>query len=143
LAISRPFANDTLLLEAIIAGQCDVGIVNTYYLGRLLRDRPDAPVAPYWADQAELGVHVNVSGAGVTQHAPRPEAALAFLEWLSQPAAQELFAGLNLEYPANPDVTVDPLVTSWGTFRQSTFNLAQAGALQSDAVRLMDRAGYR
>ncbi|HSN70322.1 MAG TPA: extracellular solute-binding protein [Steroidobacteraceae bacterium] len=137
------FSNDTLLLQAIAAGQCDVGIVNTYYLGRLLRDEPDLPLVPFWADQAEVGVHVNVSGAGVTSHAPNREAAIAFLEWLSSPAAQALFAGLNLEYPANPEVDIDPLVASWGTYRQSTFNLAQAGALQADAVRLMDRAGYR
>jgi iron(III) transport system substrate-binding protein len=137
------FSNDTLLLQAIAAGQCDVGIVNTYYLGRLQRDAPQTPVAPFWADQASLGVHVNVSGAGVTRHAPRPQAAIEFLEWLSAPQAQALFAGLNFEYPANPGVEVDPLVASWGTYRQSTFNLSQAGALQSAAVRLMDRAGYR
>lgn len=140
---AEPFSNDTLLMEAIAAGQCDVGLVNTYYFGRLLRDKPDLPVKLFWADQAGQGVHVNVSGAGVTAHAPRAEAAKKFLEWLSQPEAQSLFAGLNLEYPASPAVKADPMVLAWGEFKASPMNVAQAGELQASAVKLMDRVGYR
>lgn len=140
---AEPFSNDTLLMEAIAAGQCDVGLVNTYYFGRLLRDRPGLPVKLFWADQAGQGVHVNISGAGVTAHAPRTAAAKKFLEWLSQPEAQSLFAGLNLEYPANPAVPADPVVAAWGDFKPSPMNVAQAGELQAAAVKLMDRAGYR
>ena len=140
---AEPFSNDTLLMEAIAAGQCDVGIVNTYYFGRLLRDRPQLPLRLFWADQAGHGVHVNISGAGVTAHAPHAAAAQKFLEWLSTAPAQTLFAGLNLEYPANPAVPADPAVTAWGQFRQSEMNVAKAGELQAAAVKLMDRAGYR
>lgn len=140
---AEPFSNDTLLMEAIAAGQCDVGLVNTYYFGRLLRDRPDLPLKLFWADQAGRGVHVNISGAGVTAHAPRSERARKFLEWLSQPEAQSLFAGLNLEYPANPAVKADPIVLAWGEFKPSSMNVAQAGELQATAVKLMDRVGYR
>lgn len=140
---AEPFSNDTLLMEAIAAGQCDVGLVNTYYFGRLLRDRADLPVKLFWADQAGQGVHVNISGAGVTAHAPRAEAAQKFLEWLSQPEAQSLFAGQNLEYPASPAVKADPIVAAWGEFKPSPMNVAQAGELQAAAVKLMDRAGYR
>jgi iron(III) transport system substrate-binding protein len=140
---AEPFSNDTLLMEAIAAGQCDVGIVNTYYFGRLLRDRPDLPLKLFWADQSGHGVHVNISGAGITTHAPRAAQAQRFLEWLSTPPAQTLFAGLNLEYPANPAVPADPAVVAWGAFRQSEMNVAKAGELQAAAVRLMDRAGYR
>src|SRR5690606_34109777 len=132
------FASDTQLIEAIAAGQCDVGIVNTYYYGRLLRDDPDIPVKLFWADQRGSGVHVNVSGAGITTHAPHREAAQKFLEWLSQDESQSMFAGLNLEYPANPNVKADPLVLSWGAFKSNPINLAKAGELQADAVRLMD-----
>ena len=137
------FSNDNLLMEAIIAGQCDVGIVNTYYFGRLLRDKPDAPIKLFWADQATNGVHVNISGAGVTKHAPHKEAAQKLLEWLSQPEAQALFAGQNLEYPASPAVKADPVVTAWGEFKSSPLPIAKAGELQADAVKLMDRAGYQ
>jgi iron(III) transport system substrate-binding protein len=137
------FANDTQLMEAIAAGQCDVGIVNTYYFGRLQRDQPDIPVKIFWPDQEGSGVHVNVSGAGITQYAPRREAAQKFLEWLSQDESQSMFAGLNLEYPANPQVAADPIVAGWGEFKANPINLAKAGELQAAAVRLMDRAGYR
>jgi iron(III) transport system substrate-binding protein len=140
---TKVFSNDVLLMEAIIAGQCDVGIVNTYYFGRLLRDKPGAPIKLFWADQAANGVHVNVSGAGVTAHAPHPEAAQKLLEWLSMPEAQSLFAGLNLEYPASPAVKADPSVLAWGNFKPSPLNIAKAGELQASAVKLMDRAGYR
>lgn len=140
---TEPFSNDTLLMEAIAAGQCDLGLVNTYYFGRLLREKPQLPLKLFWADQASNGVHVNVSGAGVTAHAPHREVAQKFLEWLSQPAAQALFAGLNLEYPASPAVKADATVLAWGDFKQSPMNVAKAGELQSVAVKLMDRAGYR
>ncbi|MFZ5655341.1 MAG: extracellular solute-binding protein [Pseudomonadota bacterium] len=140
-----PFASDTQVIEAIAAGQCDLGLVNTYYLGRLQRERPDLPVALFWPDQAagEQGAHVNVSGAGVTRHSPRPAAARAFIEWLSAGEAQQLFASLNLEYPVNPEVAPDPLVAGWGEFRADDINLAAAGEYQAAAVRLMDRAGYQ
>jgi iron(III) transport system substrate-binding protein len=140
---TEPFSNDTLLMEAIVAGQCDVGLVNTYYFGRLIRDKPELPIRLFWADQSVNGVHVNVSGAGVTTHAPHAEAARKFLEWLTTPDAQSLFAGLNLEYPANPAVKPNPVVEAWGTFKPSPMNVAKAGELQSAAVKLMDRAGYR
>lgn len=137
------FSNDTKTMEAILAGQCDVAIVNTYYFGRLKKKQPDASLALFWPNQARSGVHVNVSGAGVTRHARHPEAALRLLEWLSTPEAQGMFAGLNMEYPANPAVAPDPLVASWGEFKADTINVAEAGRLQVRAVMLMDRAGYR
>jgi iron(III) transport system substrate-binding protein len=109
----------------------------------LLREKPDLPVKLFWADQAGQGVHINISGAGVTEHAPRSEQAKKFLEWLSRPEAQSLFAGQNLEYPASPSVEPDPIVKAWGDFKRSPMNVAQAGELQATAVKLMDRAGYR
>ena len=136
------FANDILLMKAIEAGQCDVGIVNTYYFGRLQRDEPQLPLKLFWADQQAAGTHVNISGAGVTTNAPRAEKARKFLEWLSQPEAQAVFAGTDLEYPASPTAKIDPQVAGWGTFKASPLNVAGAGELQPAAVRLMDRVGY-
>lgn len=137
------FSNDNLLMEAIAAGQCDVGIVNTYYYGRLLRDKPEIPVKLFWADQQGSGVHVNIAGAGITQHAPHRQAAQKFLEWLSQGDSQALVAEINLEYPANPQVKAAPVVLGWGDFKANSINIAKAGELQAAAVMLMDRAGYR
>ena len=140
---TQPFANDTLLMEAIAAGQCDVGIVNTYYFGRLERDNSQIPVKLFWADQSGQGTHVNISGAGVTAHAPHADKALKFLEWLSQPGSQAMIASVDLEYPASPKQEPDPRVASWGKFKGNPLNVAKAGELQPAAVRLMDRAGYR
>lgn len=137
------FANDTQLLEAIAAGQCQVGVVNTYYLGRILKDRPEFPVKLHWANQGSGGAHVNVSGAGVVATSRQAAAAERFLEWLSAGEAQRFFAAVNAEYPANAQVGVDPLVAGWGQFESSQINLGEAGKLQPQAVRLMDRAGYR
>ena len=137
------FSNDTALMEAIVAGQCDVGIVNTYYFGRMKRDNPQLPLSLFWANQDSSGVHINISGGAVTKYAPHPEQAKALLEWMTQPKAQALLAEINLEYPVNPTVEPAEEVKSWGEFREDDLNVSVAGALQVDAVKLMDRAGYR
>lgn len=136
-------ANDVTLLETIAAGGCDVGIANHYYLAREYAENPDFPVLLTWADQAGNGVHVNVSGGGVTAHTDQPELAQAFLEWLATDG-QQVFVGDNYEYPANPAVEPDPLlVERFGTdVVRDPLNAAEMGALNPDAVRLMDEAGY-
>jgi iron(III) transport system substrate-binding protein len=134
---------DSKILEAIAAGQCDVGVVNTYYLARILTKRADFPVAAFWADQAGAGTHVNVSGAGVTAHAKNRASAIRLLEFLSTPEAQQLFVDANHEFPANPQAAVPPLLARWGRFKQDELNVAAAGELQAAAVKLADRAGYR
>lgn len=137
-----PYSNDTLAIDAVVAGQCDVTVVNTYYLGRMLVEKPDLPVKIFWPNQQGRGVHINISGAGITQHAKHPQPAQQLLEWLSSAEAQYQFAELNMEYPANESVKPAPLVASWGEFKKDMVNLEAAGRLQSAAVKLMDKAGY-
>ncbi|WP_127714065.1 extracellular solute-binding protein [Halobacteriovorax sp. HLS] len=139
------FSNDTAAIKAIIAGQCDVTIVNTYYFGRLLKENKDLPVKIFWPNQkTKLGVHINVSGAGVLKYSKHKKEATKFLEWLSSGKAQELFASVNMEYPANPNVNLDPLVKSWGSFKSDKeFNLSKAGMLQKDAIKLMHEVHYK
>ncbi|WP_028583346.1 extracellular solute-binding protein [Desulfogranum mediterraneum] len=138
-----PFANDTKALEAVAAGIGDVTIVNTYYFGRLLKKQPDLPLAIFWPNQGSSGVHVNVSGAGITAHAKHRQAALQLLEWLSGTEAQQQFAALNMEYPVNAQVEVDPLVKEWGGFVANPMNVARYGELQAEAIKLMDRVNYK
>jgi iron(III) transport system substrate-binding protein len=142
-----PFPDDTKAMEAAAAGLCDVTVVNTYYYGRLMEKKPDLPLGIFWPNQnlkaANAGVHVNVSGAGVTRHAKNEAEAIRLLEWLSSDKAQNLFADLNMEYPANPRIKSDPAVAAWGTFSQNLINVSEAGKLQSKAVMLMDRVGYK
>ncbi len=139
---TEPYSNDTMLMEDIAAGRCDVGIVNTYYFGRLHKDDPNIALALFWPNQDDRGVHVNISGAGITTHAKNPEGAQALLEWLSSADAQYTFAELNQEYPVNPEVKPSEQVQSWGSFKADQVNMGSAGRLQADAVKLMDRAGY-
>ncbi|MGV6827364.1 MAG: Fe(3+) ABC transporter substrate-binding protein [bacterium] len=140
---TAPFSNDTKMMEAIAAGQCDVGIANTYYFGRLQKKNPNIKLALFWPNQDSTGVHVNVSGAGITAHAKQRDKATKLLEWLSSTEAQQTLAGLNMEYPVNSAVKMSPIVAAWGSFKADQENLATAGKLQAKAVMLMDRAGYR
>ena len=137
-----PFADDTALIQAIDAGQCDVGIVNTYYFGRLHKQQPDLKAALFWPNQADRGVHVNLAGAGVTRHAPNAEAAQKLLEWMTTPEAQEVFAGVNQEFPANPQVKPSAEVAAWAEFKADTIPVEVAGKRQAEAIKLMDRAGW-
>ncbi|MFG0582742.1 extracellular solute-binding protein [Pseudomonas sp. zjy_9] len=137
------FPDDTALLQAIDAGQCDVGITNTYYYGRLHKQQPDLKVKPFWPNQDDRGVHVNLAGAGVTQHAPHAEQARKLLEWMTTPEAQGIFAGVNQEYPANPAVEPSAEVASWGSFKADSVATEVAGKRQAEATMLMDRAGWQ
>jgi iron(III) transport system substrate-binding protein len=138
-----PLSDDTRALEFVAAGKCDVTIVNTYYFGRLMSKDPKLPLAVFWPNQNDGGVHVNISGAGITRHGRNEAAAIKLLEFLSSDKAQNLFADVNMEYPANPRIAADPFVAAWGGFKQNPMNLVKAGELQTTAVKLMDRAGYQ
>jgi iron(III) transport system substrate-binding protein len=134
---------DTKILEAIAAGQCDVGLTNSYYLARQLAKDPSVPVALFWANQQTTGTHVNVSGAGVTAHARNRASAIRLLEYLSTVEAQQMFANTSMEFPVNPKAEAHPIVRGWGAFRQDDINVASAGEFQAAATRLSDRAGYK
>nr|NLU59721.1 extracellular solute-binding protein [Pseudomonas sp. BIGb0427] len=136
------FSDDTALLQAINAGQCDVGIVNTYYYGRLHKENPKLAVKLFWPNQADRGVHVNLSGIGLTKYAPHPEAAKKLVEWMTGAEAQKIFAGVNQEFPANPAVAPSEEVAAWGTFKADSIAVEVAGKRQAEAIRLMDRAGW-
>jgi iron(III) transport system substrate-binding protein len=135
--------SDTRILEAIAAGQCDVALTNSYYLGRLLAKDPGFPVAPFWANQHTTGTHVNISGAAVTAHTKNRANAIKLIEFLSRPEAQQLFVDSNFEYPVNPQAPVHPILAKWGPFKQDDINIAAAGELQAAAIKLADRAGYK
>lgn len=144
---TSPFPDDTKAMEAVAAGQCDLTLVNTYYYGRLMEKNPNLPLAIFWPNQSlkdkSSGVHVNISGAGVTRHAKNPAGAQKLIEWLASEKAQNRFADVNMEYPVNPKVAPDAKVAAWGSFKQNLVNVKEAGSLQAKAVKLMDRAGYK
>jgi len=141
----EPYNKDTDVINAIIEGQCDVGIVNHYYLGRMLRSNPDIPVNLFWPNQGESedGVHVDISGAGVLKYAKNKEIAITFLNWLSSKKAQNLFANKNMEYPVNPNVKPYSLLQIWGNFKENTDHISQSGKNRDKAIELMHRTNYK
>ncbi len=142
-----PFSNDTQTMQAVIAGQCDVAIVNTYYFGRLEKAALDKgetlPLKIFFSNQDDRGIHVNVSGVGVTANAKNREQAVKFVEWLSDGEAQNMLADLNQEFPVNPTIEASEEVKSWGSFKEDDVDITIAGQRQAEAVILMDKAGYR
>lgn len=137
------FSSDTLLLKAIASGECHVGLSNTYYLARLKAEDPSFNVKVFWANQTSRGTHVNVMGAGVVVASSNKANAKKFLEWAVQPKAQSMFSNANYEFPILDGAEANELVKSWGDFKADEMPLENAGKFQRDAVKLMDRAGYR
>ena len=145
----KPQGGDTDQIRAVAAGECDVALANTYYLARLTVSRKEADrdvaakVAIFWPDQDGLGVHVNISGAGVTRAAGHVDEAIALLEYLAGPKAQRNYAEVVHEYPVRADVAWSDVVSSWGRFKADDLNLAILGENNAEAVRIADRAGWR
>ena len=138
-----PFKRDSHVMSAIKAGTCDLGLINTYYFGRLQRRGKDNSIALFWANQKDSGTHVDISGAAVTRYAPNKAGAVKFLKWLTGRNAQSFYANGNMEYPVNPEVKAHKDVLAWGEFKHCSENLSVSGELRQQAEELIKRAGYR
>ena len=145
----NPAGGDTDQLRAAAAGLCDIAIANTYYYGRLVNSgkAEDRKVADslgvFWPNQDDRGAHVNVSGAAVTKHAKHPATAERLLEFLVSAESQTWYAEVNNEYPVVAGAEISETLRSFGDFRGDSLNLTRLGENNSDAVMLMDRAGWR
>ncbi len=144
-----PKGGDRDQIKAIAAGECDVSLVNTYYLAGMLTSKEEAEraaasrVALFWPNQAGRGAHVNISGGAVTASAKHVEEARRLLEFLVSDEAQRWYAEINQEYPIKPGVAISPTLSAMGTFKADALPLARLGELNGQAVRLLDRAGWR
>ena len=142
-----PQGNDTSNIRAVAAGQCDITLANTYYVGRMLGSEDVAQrkmanqLGILFPNQQSRGTHINISGAGITKNAPNLENAVRFLEYLTSEFAQKLFAEGNNEYPIVGETT--GAIAQLGTFKEDTISAALLGENQARAVRLYDRAGWR
>ena len=137
------FSDDTSMLKAIAAGQCEVGLSNSYYYGRLLDEQPNFPVKIFWANQGTTGTHVNVSGAGVVTDSDNPDGALKLMEWLSSDKAQGLYASSDKEYPVKEGIDESEMLRSWGEFKKDDISVQKFGERQTQAIQMMDKAGYK
>lgn len=141
-----PSGGDRDQIRAVAAGEADLAIVNSYYYAALLESEESSSIANtaiYFPADEEMGTHVNVSGAGVTRYAPHPEAGVALIEYLASPEAQAIYAAVNHEFPANPDVDPSGTLAEWGSFTADDLAVAEFGRLNAEAVRTADRAGWK
>ncbi|MCB1920613.1 MAG: Fe(3+) ABC transporter substrate-binding protein [Candidatus Competibacteraceae bacterium] len=144
-----PKGGDRDQIKAVAAGECDLTLANTYYLGGMVTSSDQAEqvaaaqVAVFWPNAMTTGVHVNISGAGVTAHAKNRDNAVKLLEFLADDKAQRWYADVNNEYPVNPAIPPSATLKAWGEFKADTLNVAKLGELNAEAVKLMDRAGWK
>ncbi|OWY68106.1 Fe(3+) ABC transporter substrate-binding protein [cyanobacterium TDX16] len=141
--------NDVGQIQACAAGVGSLAICNTYYLARIAAsDKPaDRAVAEkigvFFPNQKGRGTHVNISGGGLVKTSPNKENAIKFLEFLASSRAQEIFAKSNHEYPVVAGVAVDPILASYGKFKEDSLNAAVFGRNGATALQIMDRAGWK
>jgi iron(III) transport system substrate-binding protein len=142
----KPDGGDRDQVKAIAAGECDIALGNTYYMGQMLAD----PEQKAWADSVNIvfptfeagGTHLNISGVAMTKSAPNKENALKFMEWLSSDAAQKIYAETNHEFPVKDGVARSELVASWGEFTPDTTPLAAIAAARAAALKIMETVNY-
>jgi iron(III) transport system substrate-binding protein len=142
----KPDGGDRDQAKAIWAGECDIALGNTYYMGQMAKD----PEQKAWADSVNVvfpvfqngGTHLNVSGVAMTKAAPNKEAALKFMEWLSGDTAQQIYAETNYEFPVKPGVPRSALVESWGSFTPDSKGLTEVSAHRATALRIMEEINY-
>ncbi|RPE71581.1 iron(III) transport system substrate-binding protein [Pacificibacter maritimus] len=142
----KPQGNDRAQVKAIWAGECDISIGNTYYMGQMLADEEQKE----WADSVRLefpvfengGTHVNISGVALTKAAKNLDEATQFIEYLTSPEAQEIYAEVNNEYPIAPGTAASDLVESWGEFTADDLNLMTIAEVRGEALRLTEEVDY-
>jgi iron(III) transport system substrate-binding protein len=144
-----PRGGDTDQIKGVAAGEAEIGVTNTYYLANLMRSRKaeDREVAPrvgvIFPDQDGRGTHVNISGGAVARHAPNRIAAVKFLEYLVSVQAQRYFAEGNSEYPVVAGVALSPELQALGPFREDPLNARVFALNNAEALKIMDRAGWK
>jgi len=144
-----PKGNDRDQIKAVVAGEGDLAVVNTYYIGKLLNSKNADEVKAgegikvFFPNQEGRGAHVNVSGAGVAKYAPNKVNAIKFIEFLASEKAQKVFAKANYEYPVNTKVMPSELLQSWGSFKEDTLSLSKLGENNKKAVLAFDAASWK
>lgn len=142
----KPQGNDRAQVKAIWAGECDIAIGNTYYMGKMLADEEQKE----WAEAVNIvfptfedaGTHVNISGVALVKSAPNKENAIKLMEFLTSPKAQEIYAAANFEYPIAPGTEAVELVSGWGEFTPDDTNLMEIAKRRADALRLVETVDF-
>lgn len=145
----EPKGNDRDQAKAVVAGEGDVAIMNTYYVGLLANSsNPEEvkvaeKIGVFFPNQSTNGTHINVSGTGVTNSSKNKENVIKLIEFLTSADAQKSFASVNYEYPVNKDVEPSDLLKSWGEFKTQNINLTVLGENNKKAVEMMNKVGWK
>lgn len=142
----KPEGGDRDQVKSIWAGECDISLGNTYYMGQMLAD----PEQAEWANSVRIifptfengGTHVNVSGMAMTKSAPNKDEALKLMEFLASDEAQRIYAETNYEFPVKPGVERSALVTGWGEFTADAVSLTDLAKLRPAALKLMEEVNF-
>ncbi len=142
----KPQGNDRAQVKAIAEGECDVAVINSYYMGAMASD----PEQQAWADAVNIvfpnqdaeGTHMNISGVVMTKAAPHREDALKLMEFMTGDEAQRIYAEVNHEYPVKAGVERSELVASWGDFERDPLPLAEIAKYRTEATKLVDTVDY-
>jgi len=145
----NPSGGDRDQIKAIAAGECDIALVNSYYLAGML-DSEDpveiaaaSKVALFWPDQNQLGTHINISGAGITKSCSNPDLATDLIAFLTSDESQQWYAEVNNEFPIRDDIELNDVLKSWGAFKANQVNVSELGRQNAAAIMAMDRAGWK
>ncbi len=142
----KPEGGDRDQVKAIAAGECDIAVGNTYYIGQMLDDPEQRAAAEAVRIDFPVfqggGTHLNISGIAMTKAAPNKADALRFMEWLAGDAAQKIYAGTNHEFPVKPGVPRSALVQSWGDFTPDSKSLTEIAGFRPAALRIMEEVDF-
>ena len=146
-----PKGNDRDQVKAITAGQGDLAIVNSYYIGLLLSSENEEEikagnsVGVFFPNQGEeeSGSHINVSGIGLAKNAPNKENAIKLMEFLTSESAQKTYTNTSYEYPANPNVEPNEIVKKWGSFKKDILDLNKLGVFRNKAIEIFDKSAWK
>ncbi|MCV6597793.1 MAG: Fe(3+) ABC transporter substrate-binding protein [Mangrovicoccus sp.] len=145
----NPKGGDIDQLRAVVSGECDVVISNTYYFARALRKNVKGvtehvdQIGWVFPDQDGNGAHMNLSGAGLAVNAPNKENAILFLEYLAGDEAQKYFSAGNDEYPAVPGVEMNENIAQLGTFKQDEVSLSAVAENIPTAQKIFNQVGWK
>lgn len=144
-----PKGGDRDQIKAVVAGLCDVAIVNNYYLAGMLNSSDSAQqkiaqkVKVFWLNQKDRGAHINISGIAIARYAPHPENALKLVDFMLTDAAQAWYSDHNYEYPIRETVPLNKTVKAMGAFKSETVSMQVIGERNTEALQLMDQVGWR
>ena len=145
----KPDGGDRDQAKAIFAGECDIALGNSYYVGLMITNEKE-PEQKEWASAIKVlfpntkdrGTHVNISGMALAKNAPNKENALKLMEFLSEGEAQKIYAEQVFEYPVLPGAEPSDVVKSFGEIKPDTLPLAEIAANRKKASEIVDKIGY-